>query len=131
MKLILYGIPNCDQVKKARIWLDEQLREQQGENQLAVYFHDFKKAGITVDLLRTWLTQVDRNSLINRKGTTWRKLSGQEQAQIIDDQSAISCMLNHPSIIKRPILVLETKQHTEILVGFSEDSYRRVIRLTQ
>ena len=119
MDVTLYGIPNCDQVKKARNWLNEQ--------GIGVHFHDFKKDGVTPELLGTWLLHLDRNSLINRKGTTWRKLSVQEQSQVIDNASAISCMVQSPSIIKRPVLVLQNRGQTEIIAGFSEENYRRLL----
>jgi len=121
MTIILYGIPNCDQVKKARNWLAGQ--------QIDHHFHDFKKAGITSELIQSWLTQFDWQSLINRKGTTWRKLSEHEQTSIQDNQSAISCMMQHPSIIKRPVLIFQDQQHTQMLVGFSEENYQRLFTL--
>jgi arsenate reductase len=119
--LTLYGIPNCDQVKKARTWLTA--------HQLDVHFHDFKKAGITPEIIQTWLTLVDWQILINRKGTTWRNLSEVERAQVQDERSAIDCMMRNSSVIKRPVLVvqnLQDKKHTDILVGFSEQHYQRL-----
>lgn len=114
----MYGIPNCDQVKKAKNWL--------GEHQIDVHFHDFKKAGVTPELIQTWLKQVGWEVLINRKGTTWRNLPQQEQAEIDDERSAIQCMVQHPSVIKRPVLVVHHKHSTEILVGFSEAAYTQL-----
>jgi arsenate reductase len=121
MDVILYGIPNCDQVKKARTWLNEQ--------QITHHFHDFKKAGITPELIQSWLTQFDWQTLINRKGTTWRKLSEHEQTSIQNNETAISCMMQHPSVIKRPILAFQDQQHTHMLAGFSEQNYQRVFKL--
>ena len=118
MDVTLYGIPNCDQVKKARNWLSE--------HDVTVHFHDFKKAGVTAELICTWLSRLDRNSLLNRKGTTWRKLPEQEQQQVIDDASAIECMIKYPSLIKRPVLVVQNGGKTEILAGFSEENYQRI-----
>ena len=119
MIVTLYGIPNCDQVKKARTWLSE--------HQIDVHFHDFKKAGISAELIQPWLKQTDWQILINRKGTTWRNLPEQEQTRVQDAQSAIACMEQHPSVIKRPVLVVQHKQRTEILVGFSEENYQRLV----
>jgi len=120
MSLTLYGIPNCDQVKKARSWI--------GGCGLEFEFHDFRKAGVSPELIQSWLKYVDSAVLINRKGTTWRKLSAQEQSKVIDDQSAIACMVENPSVIKRPVLVIQTGQNAEIIVGFSEENYRRLLR---
>lgn len=118
MEITLYGIPNCDQVKKARNWLNE--------HDINVHFHDFKKAGISSELIAPWLMQHDWTILLNRKGTTWRNLTEHEQTLVQDNQSAIHCMLHHPSVIKRPVLVYQDKKRTEIVVGFSEENYQRL-----
>lgn len=110
----IYGIPNCDQVKKARAWLDA--------HHIAIDFHDFKKIEVTPALIHPWLTQLDWQTLLNRRGTTWRQLSQAEQSAVVDIDSAVRCMVNSPSVIKRPVLVTPT----EILVGFSEENYRRL-----
>lgn len=120
MKVILYGIPNCDTVKKARNWLSEQ--------QIAYDFHDFKKAGITAELIQSWLTQTDWQTLVNRKGTTWRKLTEHEQTSIQDNDTAIFCMMQHPSVIKRPVLVIQDQQHTNLLVGYAEENYQSAFK---
>ena len=96
MTITLFGIPNCDQVKNARVWLDT--------HQISYVFHDFKKAGIDVAIIHGWLEHLPWDSLINRKGTTWRKLDEARRAQIIDQTSAIALMLEQTSIIKRPVL---------------------------
>jgi Spx/MgsR family transcriptional regulator len=93
----LYGIPNCDTVKKARDWLSAQ--------GLDYAFHDFKKEGVPLDLLPTWLKTVGRDTLINRKGPTWRKLGPDIQASVVDDASAIRIMQSNSSVIKRPVVV--------------------------
>ena len=118
MRVTLYGIPNCDQVKKARSWLSARGPEFE--------FHDFKKAGVGPELIQFWLQHVDSAALINRRGTTWRNLSAQEQTQVVDEQSAIACMVANPSVIKRPVLVVQTGPHIEIIVGFSEENYQRL-----
>ncbi|MBP6344340.1 arsenate reductase [Neisseriaceae bacterium CLB008] len=107
----LYGIPNCSTVKKARTWLDEQSH--------LYTFVDFKKQAPTADLIATWLKDVPLATLINKRGTTWRKLSAEEQASAEDVNAATALMMAHPSIIKRPVLV--HNQHAQ--VGFSEEAY--------
>ena len=116
MTTILYGIPNCDQVKKARTWLDVHA--------VTYVFHDFKKAGIHPDLIDTWLKDVAWDVLINRKGTTWRALPEQRKAAIIDAKSAMELMLESPSIIKRPVLCSANRTQ----VGFSEELYQQVFK---
>ncbi|GAA4028929.1 ArsC family reductase [Actimicrobium antarcticum] len=116
MTLALYGIPNCDQVKKARTWL--------ASHDQTVVFHDFKKAGISRALIESWLQHVAWEVLINRKGTTWRALADERKGAIIDADSAIVLMLEAPSVIKRPVLV--TPSHT--VVGFSDDVYQQLFK---
>jgi Spx/MgsR family transcriptional regulator len=93
---ILYGIPNCDTVKKARAWLD-----QQGVD---VQFHDFKKSGVPAARLDAWLKAVGWERLLNRKGTTWRKLDEGLRESTVDAASARRVMLDQPSVIKRPVV---------------------------
>lgn len=92
----LYGIPNCDTVKKARAWLTE--------HQLEPQFHDFKKAGVPADALNTWLHQCGWETVINRKGTTWRKLDEATRQSVLNSASAQALALTHASVIKRPIV---------------------------
>ena len=94
--LTLYGIPNCDSVKKARAWLSE--------HGLAYNFHDFKKQGVPAEQLALWVQALGWDRLLNRKGTTWRKLDAAAQAAVVDAASAQSLMLANPSVIKRPVL---------------------------
>ena len=112
----LYGIPNCDTVKKARTWLDA--------NGIAYTFHDFKKAGISRDLVKTWLADAAWDVLVNRKGTTWRALADERKAAIADAQSATELMLESPSVVKRPVLSHEGITH----VGFSAELYQRIFK---
>ena len=93
---IVYGIPNCDSVKKARTWLSEQ--------GLAYEFHDFKKQGVSETRLRHWLQVCDWEILLNRKGTTWRKLDAATQAAVTDAASAGQLMVQQASVIKRPVI---------------------------
>jgi arsenate reductase len=118
MSLFLYGIPNCDQVKKARSWLSE--------HQINVDFQDFKKIEVTPTLIHSWLAHVDWETLLNRRGTTWRKLPESEQLAVTDAASAIHCMVNSPSMIKRPVLVVQTEKRVEVIVGFSEENYQQL-----
>lgn len=94
--IILYGIANCDTVKKARAWLTEQ-----GYNYT---FHDFKKQGVPPEKLAQWMQTVGWEKLLNRKGTTWRKLDAVTQAGVVDAASAQAVMLVHASSIKRPVV---------------------------
>ncbi|EGF30681.1 hypothetical protein IMCC9480_1020 [Oxalobacteraceae bacterium IMCC9480] len=112
----LYGIPNCDTVKKARTWLTGRRHE--------VVFHDFKKAGLDRATIEGWLQRVDWQVLVNRKGTTWRALDEARKESIIDAEHAIMLMLENPSIIKRPVLVTET----QTVVGFSDDTYQQIFK---
>ena len=112
--ITLYGIPNCDTMKKARKWL--------AEHDVDYVFHDYKKLGIEEPLLRDWISRVGWEVLLNRRGMMWRKLT-QEQRDNIDEQNAIALMLSTPSIIKRPVLVKDDL----ILVGFDETKYEELV----
>lgn len=114
MTITLYGIPNCDQVKKARAWLNAR--------GLAHEFHDFKKAGIDRQLVQCWLTDIPWETLLNRKGTTWRSLPDDRRAQVSDAGSATELMLEAPSIVKRPVLAADGKTYA----GFSEELYQTI-----
>lgn len=94
--IIVYGIPNCDTVKKARAWLTAQ--------GLAYTFHDFKKQGLPLDALQLWAKAVGWDKLLNRQGTTWRKLDAANQGSANTPQGAQLLALSHPSIIKRPVV---------------------------
>ncbi len=109
MNLTVYGIPNCDTVKKARAWLDARQRPYQ--------FHDFKKAGVPEARLPHWIARTGWEKLVNRQGTTWRKLPPELQAQIQDAASATQLMLAQASIIKRPVVEWPDGSVT---VGFNE-----------
>jgi arsenate reductase len=96
MTILMFGIPNCDTVKRARSWLAERHAE--------VLFHDFKKSGVPAAELSNWLGALGREALVNRKGTTWRKLTEAERALAEADDSAKALMLAQPSVIKRPLV---------------------------
>lgn len=110
----LYGIPNCDTVKKARTWL--------AERQLDAEFHDFKKHGLDRATVAHWLAQRGWEVLVNRKGTTWRGLPDERRAAVTDNDSALALMLEFPSVVKRPVLATGSDVH----VGFSDAQYRQI-----
>ena len=112
----LFGIPNCNTVKKARDWLTE--------HHIAYEFHDFKKNGVTQPLLEAWLNQQPWEKLVNRPGMTWRNLSDAEKAAVIDAPSAIKLMLEKSSVIKRPVLVQDGKI---VCLGFTEAAYKKLL----
>ncbi|HMS06828.1 MAG TPA: ArsC family reductase [Burkholderiaceae bacterium] len=93
--LTLYGIPNCDTVKKARAWLADQ--------GVAYDFHDFKKRGLDGALLEAWIAALGWEPLVNRQGSTWRKLAPEQQARVIDAAGATAALLANPSLVKRPV----------------------------
>ncbi|SFN26078.1 ArsC family reductase [Marinobacter pelagius] len=106
----LYGIKNCDTVKKARKWLDDQ--------GISYEFHDFKKEGLSSEKLSEWEQAIGWETLLNRRGTTWRKLPD-EVRDNINAQSAHDIMLENPSIIKRPVV----ERGSEVFVGFKADEW--------
>ncbi|MFZ3126764.1 MAG: ArsC family reductase [Rhodoferax sp.] len=108
----LYGIPNCDTVKKARDWL--------ASHGVDYTFHDFKKQGVPEPQLDAWLQAVGWETLINRKGTTWRKLDDAAKAAVTDSASARALALSQPSVIKRPVVQWPDGRVT---VGFTADSF--------
>lgn len=108
----VYGIPNCDTVKKARTWLTE--------HGIAFDFHDFKKEGVPPAALDRWLQTLGWESVLNRKGTTWRKLDVATQASVHDAASAKAVMLTHASVIKRPVVEWPaTPAGAQVTVGFN------------
>ena len=107
--LTLYGIPNCDTVKKARTWL--------GEHQLPYSFHDFKKQGLTGEQVLAWSRQLPWEQLLNKRGTTWRGLSADQQLSVTDAASAAALMAEHPSLVKRPVVAWPDGS---LSVGFAE-----------
>jgi arsenate reductase len=110
----LYGIPNCDTVKKARAWLDE--------HGVAYAFHDYKKAGVDEGQLRGWVERLGWDKVLNRAGTTFRKLPDSDKAGL-NAARAVAVMLAHPSAIKRPIL----EAGDTLLAGFSAEAYAELV----
>lgn len=112
--ITLYGIKNCDTIKKAKLFL--------AEHQLDYRFHDYRADGLSVELLNDFVAKLGWQQLLNTRGTTWRQLSEELKANL-DQDRAISLMLSQPALIKRPILVRDA----EYLLGFSENNYQTLI----
>ncbi len=110
MNLILYGIPNCDTVKKACVWL--------AENSIAYAFHDYKKGGVDAARLRAWCTALGWEVVLNRAGTTFKKLSDPEKSDL-NLEKAVQLMVASPSAIKRPVL----EHPAGLLIGFKPDQW--------
>jgi Spx/MgsR family transcriptional regulator len=108
--IIVYGIPNCDSVKKARAWFTE--------HSMPYAFHDFKKQGLPPELLDHWIARVGWEKLLNRKGTTWRKLDPATQAGVHDAASARALMLSASSVVKRPVVQWGDGAKATVTVGF-------------
>jgi len=117
MSLTVYGIPNCSTVKQARAWLDAQ--------GLAYEFHDYKKQGVPADRLPAWVQALGWDKLVNRQGTTWRKLEPAVQAGVVDAASAQALMLAHASVIKRPLL---ERDGVPLAIGFDEAAWSAALR---
>ena len=113
--ITLYGIPNCDTVRKARKWLTE--------NELDYQFHNFKKEGLEQALLEQWVDDLGWEVLLNKRGTTWRKLPDEVKSDI-DRNKAIQIMLGNTSIIKRPVL----DKNKTLYVGFKEELYQSLFQ---
>ncbi|RRD56878.1 ArsC family reductase [Comamonadaceae bacterium OH2545_COT-014] len=110
---VLYGIPNCDTVKKARAWL--------GAQGITPVFHDFKKQGVPAGALAHWVQALGWEKLLNRQGTTWRRLDAATQATVQDAASAMRLMQAQPSLIKRPVAAWPDGSVT---AGFAEADWR-------
>ena len=114
MPITIYGIKNCDTMKKARAWLDG--------HGVAYDFHDYKTAGIAKDKLKQWSDELGWETLLNRAGTTFRKLPDSDK-EGLNERKALALMLAQPSMIKRPVLDLGGK----LLVGFKPDVYAKEV----
>jgi arsenate reductase len=115
MGVTLYGIKNCDTIKKAKKWLDG--------NSIEYCFHDFRTDGINRKLIDGWLKSIDWQVLLNTRGTTWRKLSD-DIKEGINKTNAIKLMLEQPAIIKRPVLAAKNK----IYIGFKMEEYKGIFK---
>ncbi len=115
MTVTMYGIKNCDTIKKARAWLDA--------HQVPYQFHDYKSAGVERNTIERWVRDHGWDTVLNRAGTTFKKLpDGDKQA--LNDKKAIALMLAQPSMIKRPILVVGSESH----IGFDADRYTTILK---
>ncbi|MEZ5741076.1 MAG: ArsC family reductase [Burkholderiaceae bacterium] len=112
---LLYGIPNCDQVRRARKWLEA--------HRIAYRFHDFRKDGLSASLIESWCKHVPWDSLVNRRGRTWRLMTDTQRRSIVDQTSAREALVAEPTLVKRPVLV----HGSDVLVGFSEAVYERTL----
>ena len=111
--MILYGISNCDKVKKAKSWLEE--------NNLDYNFHDFRKQGLESAIIQDWLSQIDWQKLLNKRSTTWRNLDAKTQ-QSVNAENIIQLLVENPTLIKRPVL----KVNGIINIGFNADTYQGI-----
>ncbi|MBL8384966.1 MAG: arsenate reductase [Burkholderiales bacterium] len=113
--LTLYGIPNCDQVRRARAWLDQRRTPYR--------FHDFKRDGLPPALASAWLAALGAEALINRKGTTWRRLSDAERASADAPAGALALLTAQPSLVRRPVLAARGR----ICAGYDERAFEELI----
>lgn len=115
-KITIYGIPNCDTIKKTKDWFSK--------NKIDITFHDYKKEGISKKKLQDWCKEAGWETLLNKKGTTWRTIDPAVQAGVTNATAAIALMMDHNSLIKRP--VIETGK--KIIVGFDEKNISSLIK---
>ena len=113
--IIIYGIPNCNSVKKTRTWLEDHDVDYQ--------FHDFKKSGVDATTVQSWLKTIPLDVLINKKGTTWRCLTDSEKALADSPETAIELMISKPSVIKRPVVVSDRA----VFFGHDEDKLAQLL----
>lgn len=113
--MTVYGIKNCNTVKNALAWLDKK--------KIAYTFHDYKTKGITKSVLNAWAAKVGWETLLNRKGMTWRQLTDKERASVTGKASAIELMIKKPTLIKRPVIANDS---AVLAVGFDEATYKSV-----
>ncbi|MEE4190971.1 MAG: ArsC family reductase [Halieaceae bacterium] len=111
--ITLYGIPNCDTVRKARRWLDGHSIDYQ--------FHDFREQGLDEDTVSTWLDELGWETVVNRRSTTWKQLDPATR-ESMDRATALRCILEHPTLVKRPVLDTGHDRH----LGFSETQYQEL-----
>lgn len=119
MTITFYGIPNCDTVKKARVWLEG--------TGIAYTFHDYKKQGAEADRIAAWVAQAGWEKVLNRAGTTFRKLPEPDR-QDLDAAKAVALMAANPSCIKRPVLEYAVGNKAGLLVGFKPDEWEAALK---
>jgi len=113
--ITLYGIKNCDTVRKACKWLDA--------NGVEYHYHDVRKDGLTATKIKQWTKTVDWELLLNRRGLTWRQLSDDEKADL-NKSKAVRLMAEKPTLIKRPVLEIGAESGDAVIVGFKEEIYK-------
>ncbi len=112
--IFLYGIKNCDSVRKARKWLEA--------NGVEFQFHDFRRDGLDTSRLQDWIAQTGWEKLLNHRSATWRQLPGDEKTDL-DERKAVMLMLQHPTLIKRPLL----DDGSHLLIGFHQQSWQTLL----
>jgi arsenate reductase len=115
--ITVYGIPNCDTIKKTRDWLEN--------NKIEYEFHDYKKSGISKTKLSEWCKKVGWEILLNKKSSTWRNLSAAEQQTVTNQPAAVKVMMENNSIIKRPVI----ENAGVILVGYNEEEFIKQLKI--
>lgn len=118
---LLFGIPNCDTVKRARAWL--------AAAGVSYQFHDFRKQGVPEEALDRWLRTLGWEALVNRRGTTWRRLDDATRAGVVDATSGRAALLANPSLIRRP--VVEWRAGADATVGFNIDQWQAQLSKTE
>lgn len=113
----VYGIKNCNTVKKGLDWLNK--------NKIEFEFHDYKKEGITASKLKDWIKQIGWESLVNKKGTTWRQLDESVKDKVTNQKEAIALMIEKTSVIKRPLIEARGKV---LALGFDEIEYKKALK---
>lgn len=113
MSITMYGIPNCDTIKKAKNWLTQ--------NNISFTFHDYRKDGVSEALIQQFCQQLGWEMVLNKRGTTYRQLS-EEQKNTINEASVVTLLVNYPAMIKRPILSVENK----LYIGFKPEHYAMI-----
>ena len=117
MMITVYGIPNCDTIKKTLDWLKK--------NKIEYQFYNYKTDGINIDILNDWCSQKNWEILLNKKSTTWRELSSDEQQKISNTKNAVKLMQQKTSIIKRPVI---TKDKMIVAIGFDEKLFAAIFK---
>ena len=116
----MHGISNCDTIKKAKKWLTDAGIE--------FSFRDYKKQPPSVIELQYWAVQVGWEVLLNKRGTTWRKLPAEQQGAV-NEETVCELLAAHPSMIKRPLVIVENEQHIQAIVGFKAEEYAIIFKL--